>query len=232
MISAVTLFGQAVDSRHRGAAPIAKVQYLGGGNTLASSYTLAITSTTGNSLWVVAASTQTFGATPISDGTNTFTAFTGNGTKRAAWYAKNITGNATGITITATAGTGGIAVACLELSGASTTSPLNHQAEGSGSATTALTSVATAAGALGNWVIGLGSWTGANSSDTISARAFSSALSSQTDETEADSGGLVVATQASVCISHGPIAGANTETFSGTLSAAPAGWIAVCACVH
>lgn len=218
--------------RHRAGISIAKVQYQGGGNTLAASYTLAITTTTGNSLWVVAASTQTFGATPVSDGVNTFTALTGNGTKRAGWFAKNITGNSTGITITATASTGGIAVAVLELSGASLTSPVNHQADGTGTTSTALASLATAAGAVGNWVVGLGSWTGAGSADTISSRAFSSALTSQTDETEANSGGIVAATQASVCLSHGPIAGANTELFSGTLSAAAAGWIAFCICVH
>src|ERR1039458_6392067 len=105
----------------------ARVQYVsvGSSSSAVTTLTRTITATTGNLLLVVA-SANSGGISAPSDGVNTYTPLSGNTLYNAAWYAKNITGGALSIVVTCTSGQ--IAIGVLEVSGASTTAPVDQQA--------------------------------------------------------------------------------------------------------
>jgi hypothetical protein len=225
------LYREAVNARHRSsAAPIAPVQFKKGGNTLTLSYTLAFTSTSGNTLFVAAAAYNLFDSTtPISDGVNTFTKINGT-TQHGLWYANNVIGNANGITIKgASAAVQAIAVGALELSGVNPATPINVYHKAGPVASNAPNSGDTTAGVLGNYVLGVIVWAANAALYTLSGQTFTPALSSQTDQEQDES----ASRWASVAMSYGPIAAANTEAFSGGLTGSPsAGWYDWCVLVQ
>lgn len=195
-----------------------RVQYVSNGAT-AQSLTLAITATSGNLLLVVASASAGGISTP-SDGVNTYTALTGNTLYNAAWYAEKITGGALSIVVTCTSG--GIAIGVLEVSGASTTAPIDEQAAAAFTTTTSPSSGATAAAtSASHFVVGLIALYG-SATETITSPTFVTALGSQNNETIQVGGAGI---RSAVICSNGPIAGLNTETFSGTVLADTAGVI-------
>ena len=195
---------------------IARVQTQSHTTTGVATCAVTITATSGNLLLVMGVSDGH--PTAISDGVNTYTLLTSPTANGRVWYAKNITGGTLTITVTLGSSFPG-AVQVLELSGAHLTSPIDQQKATASSAGTAINSGATAAAAsASDYVVGLASWVSVHATPyTVSGRAFSTALSSQTDETEVDSA-TISGESASICISSGPIAGTNTETFTGTIS--------------
>lgn len=196
---------------------IAKVQTASHTNTGSTTCAVTITATTGNFLLV---ETSFAGATTITvaDGVNTWTALAGSGSN-AGWYSENITGGA--LTITATevgAATLTGAIQVLELSGVNVTAPIDRQTFGSQSGTTVTAGPTSAAASAADYVVALVGWGSLNASPyTISGRTFNPALASVTHESEVDSATLS-SESSSVAISHGPIAGATAETFTGTFS--------------
>ena len=176
-----------------------------------------ITATSGNMLLVVASCIGS-GTPTVTDnasgGSNTYTLLTGGAARSWAWYAKNITGGTLALVLGSTLGTTQHAWKVFELSGADTTAPIRYQAH---SAT--LSSGATSAGTAGDYVVGLAAWDDGSTQCTVTGSSFSSALSSETDDTPNQMNSF--GTWYSVTLSYGPIAGANTENFTYTLSGTP-----------
>lgn len=195
----------------------ARVQYVSVGSSSAvTTLTRTITATTGNLLLVVAEAWASLSG--VSDGVNTYTPLSGNTLYNAAWYAKNITGGALSIVVTCTSGQ--IAIGVLEVSGASTTAPVDQQAAAAFSTTVLASGTTSAAASASDLVVGLAGWTG-TTAYTLSAQAFTTALTTQTNETAQVSSGSPG--NAAVACSNGPIAGLDTEKFTGTLSGSPNG---------
>lgn len=106
--------------------------------TAATSVATAATSLTGGNTLLVFTRQATGSVSSISDTAgNTFTAVTGSGnvsgssTKMEFWYAKNVTGNGSNVvTANFSTSTGGRVVCTVQLSGASTTAPINYASAG------------------------------------------------------------------------------------------------------
>ena len=174
----------------------------------ASSVSISYTATSGNLLFVVAMGV--IGGFPaVSDGVNTYTLLTSANFDYQVWYAKNVTGGA--LTIVCSGGTAAWAAQVIEYSGASTSSPIaSAVAAGSSSTATA------AAASLSDYVVGFAAIgnSSAGTLPTITVPTFTSSLGVQYNETTVAINGS--SNTAAVGISHGPIAGLNTESFSTT----------------
>jgi hypothetical protein len=176
----------------------------------ASSVTINYTATTGNLLFVTCISA--ISAYPsVSDGVNTYTLIGSNNWDYQVWYAKNIHGGP--LNIVFSGGTAAWAAQVIEFSGASTTAPIASEND-TGNSSSGATATATS---TFDYVIGFQNIGAATAlSPSITSRTFNSALSGQVDELVVKVTGS--SSCAAVAISHGPIAGLNTEAFSATLS--------------
>lgn len=193
--------------------------------TNAASVTISYTATTGNLLVVVMAAV--IGAAPtVSDGVNTWTLFGTGYWDGQAYYAKNITGGA--LNIICSGGTKDWSAQVIEISGASTSSPIHYEANASNSGGT-MSSGATSAGASTDFAVGLAFLaTGAALAETLKSPQFTPTLGLQRNETPVSVVGA--STSSNVLISSGPVNTAATQTF-GVISSTSGATLAASYCV-
>ena len=197
---------------------VAKVQEAHGTSDSTSALTVAITATTGN-LLIVAASVGAAAINSISDGVNTWTAVTvsGGSANCKIWYAKNITGGALSVVFTLSA-SAAVCASIMEFSGADLPTPIRTSVTAHGT-TTAESVGPTGAALATDYAVAAICLIGNGTAQSLDSRAFSTALASQTDEALVHTtNGTGSSGRMFAGFSHGPVAGPNTETFTGTIN--------------
>lgn len=120
----------------------------------------AVNATTGNAIvvWARQGAANTITGTVTDTAGNTYTniGYTslGSGDRAGLWYAKNITGNASNsVTVTWSVSSGFTAITVIQISGASTSAPLDTFVAGSSGAANSITSLAFTTGVANTVVI-------------------------------------------------------------------------------